>query len=217
MSPLKLPLPRVRLALSLSAVLGCAGETSSGPSLAIDELFLSVSTQEGEEGRQLMVVGETGFATVIAFRQSIGADPGRVTFTVPDPGILRIQSTSGTEATITAVALGSVRISASAQGQSDETRVDLVATPLPVDRIQVRLAPISAGVEASYDSVGGLAGITLETDESAALELRVEREGVRVTQIPFELTSSQPGIALVNQHCRPQALDSQCDVFGTWG
>ena len=206
-----------RSALLLLAAIACSDDGTSDPSPRIDELFLSVSTAEAEQGRRLMVVGEVGSAHAIAFRNSLGTDPGQVAFTATTPAVVAVQPTGTVDARLTAAAPGSVQIVATAQGLSDQIRVDVVETPLPVDPIQVRLAPISSDVAATFDTQGGLLGVTLAPGGSAALELRVSRDGIAVTQIPFVLASSQPSLVRVDQHCRPPELDPNCDVFGTWG
>jgi hypothetical protein len=199
------------------AALGCSGDGASDPTPDIDELFLSVATNEAEESRHLMVVGEVGSANVIAFRHSVGADPGQVVFTSSNPAVAAVSATSFVDAELEARTPGSIQIIATAQGLSDQVRVDVVATPPPVDRIQASLAPISSDVEATYDIEGNLVSITLTAGESAALDLMVLRNGARVTRIPFILTSSQPSTVRTDQHCRPPELDPQCDVFGNWG
>ena len=95
--------------------------------------------------------------------------------------------------------------------------VEVVATPLPVDHLRVRLAPISSDLESTDDGEGNLAGLRLPVGASAALEAIVERGGRQVTLIPFELTSSNPSIARVDLHCRPSDVDSDCSVFSQWG
>lgn len=207
---------RRSVALLLFAV-GCSEDGGSGPSQRIDELFLVVTTQEAEENRQLMVTGEVGNADVFAFRNSIGADPGQVSFTSSNPRIVTIQPTTAVTATLSAVAAGSVEITASAQGLSDRVRVDVFDTPPPVDGLRVRLAPASSEVRATYDAQGNLERVNLAPSESAALDLNVERDGKRVLQIPFLLASTQPSAVRVDEHCRPPEFDPQCDVFSNWG
>jgi hypothetical protein len=207
---------RKSFALLIFAV-GCSEDGGSGPSQRIDELFLGVTTQEAEENRQLMVTGEVGNANVIAFRSSIGADPGQVSFASSNPEVVAIQPTTAVAAELSAVAAGSVEITASAQGLSDRVRVDVFDTPQPVDGLQVRLAPVSSAVQATYDAQGNLVRVNLAPNESAALDLTVERDGERVLRIPYLLTSTQPSTVRVDEHCRPPELDPQCDVFGSWG
>jgi hypothetical protein len=180
-------------------------------------MFLFVDTGEIEAARQLMLVGETGSAHVIAFRTSIGADPGTVSFTSSNPAVVSVQATGSVDAALGAVAPGSVQITARARGLTDQIRVDVVESPLPVDPIQVRLAPISSDVEATYDAQGSLVSVTLAPGQSAALDLTVRRDGARVTRIPFSLVSSQPATVRTDEHCRPPELDPNCDVFGSWG
>jgi hypothetical protein len=195
----------------------CGGGDSGGPSPQIDELLLSVSTLEFDSSRWLMVVGEKGSAHALAFRDGLGTDPGQVSFTSSSSGVLAIASTGHVDAELTGLAVGSVEVRASAQGRSDTEMVEVVAAPLPVDRLQVGLANISSSVPATYDSEGSLATIELPPGGSAALELRVERNGRLVTTIPFELTSSNPDAARVDPLCRPPAVDPNCGVVSHWG
>jgi hypothetical protein len=213
MSRLRVP----RFALLLSALAGCGGDGASDPSPRIDEIFLSVDTEEIELGRQLMVVGEAASAHVIAFRNSIGTDPGSVSFTSSSPAVVSVQATAPAHAELAAVAPGSVQIVASAQGLTDQVRVDVVESPLPVDPVQVRLAPVSSEVEGTYDTQGNLVGIALAPGGSAALDLTVRRGGTQVMKIPFSLISSEPSAVRVDEHCRAPELDPDCSIFGTWG
>ena len=116
------------------------------------------------------------------------------------------------------MAPGCVRIVASAQGLTARSRqVDVVAAPLPIDRLQAHLAFISEDVEATHGADGALVSITLPVGGSAALDMLVKREGRWIVWIPYSLTSSNPDIARVDDHCRPPALDPHCDVLGNWG
>jgi hypothetical protein len=180
-------------------------------------MFLFVDTREIEAGRQLMLVGEAGSAHVIAFRMSIGADPGTVSFTSSNPAVVSVEATASVDAALGAVSPGSVQITARAQGLTFQIRVDVVESPLPVDPIQVRLAPISSAVEATYDAQGNLVRVTLAPGQSAALDLTVLRDGARVTRIPFSLVSSQSATVRTDEHCRPPDLDPNCSIFGSWG
>jgi hypothetical protein len=208
---------RIGCILLASGEVSCGGGDAGGPTPQIDELFLSVSTLEYEPPRWLMVVGEKGSAHALAFRDDLGADPGLVSFTASSPGVLAIASNGQADAELTALAVGSVQVRASALGRSDVQTVEVLAAPLPVDLLQVRLANISSSVPAPYDSEGSLATIELPAGGSAALDLRVEREGRLVTTIPFELTSSDPDVAQVYLHCRPPAADPDCSVVSHWG
>jgi len=207
----------LRRAILLMAALGCSGDDGVRPSPSIDEIFLSVMTEETEEFRSLMVTGEPGFAHVIAFRNSVGADPGEVSFVSSNPGVVAVQPTTRANAELTAISPGSVEIIASAQGLGDRVRVDVFEVPPPIDDLQVRLANISSDVPAAYNAEGQLESVHLAVNESAALDLRVLRDGSRVTQIPFLLVSQQPGTVRVDEHCRPVELDPHCDVVGSWG
>jgi hypothetical protein len=206
-----------RAAVLLAFALACSGDEGASPSPSIEEIFLSVTTQEAEEARRLMLTGEVGFAHVIAFRSSVGADPGEVSFSSSDPGVIAVRPTTRRDAELTAVSPGSVQIVASSQGLEDRVRVDVFDVPPPIDDLQVRLALISSEATAVYDAEGQLASIQLAVGESAALDMRVVRDGALVTRIPFLLVSQQLGTVRVDEHCRPVELDPQCDVFGTWG
>lgn len=208
---------RIALAGALLTGVGCSGDGSSDPSPRIDQLYLSVATEESEQDRELMVIGEVGSAHVTASRNSLGTDPGRVSFSSSSPAVVAIQPTGPVNAGVVAVAPGSVQIVADAQGQTDRVQVDVTDAPLPVDPIHVRLAPISSDVEAAYDADGNLTSLKLAVGESAALDLKVTRNGTPVTRIPFLLVSSEPSAARVDEHCRIPELDPQCSVFGTWG
>lgn len=209
----------VRIGCTLLTVgeVSCGGGDAGAPSPQIDELFLSVSTQENEPPRWLMVIGEKGSAHALAFRDDLGSDPGPVAFTASSSGVLAIVSDGHADAELTALAVGSVQVRASALGRSDQQTVEVLAAPLPVDLLQVRLANISSSVPATYDSEGSLATIELPAGGSAALDLRVEREGHLVTTIAFELTSSDQDVAQVYLHCRPPAVDPDCSVVSHWG
>jgi hypothetical protein len=206
----------VTLGLLLVTSASC-GSDSGGPTDQIDQLYLAVSTAEWEPPRWLMVVGETGSAHVYAFRDDIGTSPGRVSFNSSSPAALAVRPSGDVDAELAALAVGSAIVRASAQGRSDTALVEVVATPLPVDRIRVRLAPISSDVEATYDNDGSLANTQIPVGGSVALDVAVERAGRQVDIIPFTLTSSDAGSVRVDDHCRSSSVDPQCSVFSRWG
>jgi hypothetical protein len=206
----------VTLGLLLVTSASC-GSDSGGPTPQIDQLSLGVSTAEWEPPRWLMVVGETGSAYVLAFRDDIGTSPGRVSFTSSSPATLAVRPFGDADAELAALAVGSAIVRASAQGRSDTAFVDVVATPLPVDHLRVRLAPISSDVEATYDIEGSLATMQIPIGGSVALDATVERAGRQVAIIPFTLTSSDAGSVRVDDHCRSSTVDPQCSVFSPWG
>jgi len=140
-----------------------------------------------------------------------------VSFTSSSPAALAVRPSGDVDAELAALMAGSAVIRASAQGRSDTALVDVVATPLPVDHIRVRLAPISADVEATYDIDGSLANTQIPIGVSAALDVTVERAGRQILIIPFALTSSDAGSVRVDDHCRSPTVDPQCSVFSRWG
>src|SRR5688500_12222116 len=90
--PLRSRASKVRTIANLSAVIllpviasvSCGGGTAD-PSAQVDEIFLEVLTQEYEPPRWLMTIGKTGSAHVLAFKDDVGVQPGRVTFGSSDP------------------------------------------------------------------------------------------------------------------------------------
>jgi hypothetical protein len=206
-------LGRASIAVLLAAIAGCEsgiGIYDPGP---IDYLSLHVFTQESEEGRHLLLVGEQGDVSVGAARGGLGTRPRGVVITSSDPSVVRVR-----DLRITGIAPGSAQIIAKAEGLTTTRRVDVVAMPLPITGLVVRTPSHWAGNRPTYDADGHLLSTHLGIGQSLAPSLTVLREGVRVTKVPFSFVSADPGVAAYTISCRPPQYDPHCSplVYNGW-
>lgn len=214
------------LGRSILVAVGLASCGDNGPtnlSPPITALSIVVTTPEVETGRFLLVIGESGLVRAYAsgppdlFGET-SRDPGRVSYESSAPSVVSVSPTSGTQVTLVARAPGSATITGRAQGLVAVADRPIVVTsaPLPVDAVQVGLAPVSSGIETAYDAKGVL-HMTIPVRTGAALWLTITRAGATVTRIPFTLGSSDPGVARVDYDCLPVYLDATCGTFSQWG
>ena len=212
------------LVTALLPVLGCG--SVSEPTHPIVELSLHVSTAEADADRYLLVVGDTGYASITAKRSAgcIFTDPCTasvdVEFLSSDGSVVAPayqQLTTPATVIFTAKAPGSVEITAAAQGFVQSARVDVVAAPLPVDSVRIRsgLSSFDSAIAIVHDPGGNLASLTLAVRGYAALYISVFRDGPSV-RLPLTIESSDSAVAWVSLHCRAQVVDPTCDITGTW-
>jgi hypothetical protein len=210
-----------RSVLLVMSLASCGGPTS--PSQTINELDLAVATPEEEAGRFLLVVGDSGSVSAIAFGSDplfgeIGVDPGKVSYQSSAPSVVGVSPLSQTTTRLKALMPGSAAITGRAQGlvAAAVKPIVVTSTPLPIDSLRVGLAPVSSGIGSTLDSVGVL-HITVPVRTGAALWFTITRAGAAVLRIPFTLASSNPGVARVDYNCLPVELDPTCGTFSQWG
>jgi hypothetical protein len=195
------------IAVLLAGIAACQpgfGFYEPGP---IDDLSLRLSTEESEEGRDLLLVAEEGAISVGASRGGLGTQPRGVVITSSDPSVVRVR-----DLRIIGIAPGSAQIVAKAEGLTRTRRVDVVETPLPITGLTVQPPPHWAGNGAIYDVDGHLLSVHLGIGQSLAPSLSIRRQGTRVTKIPFSFVSADPGVASYTIPCRPAAYDPRCDT-----
>ena len=134
-------------------------------------------------------------------------------------GLSRQALTTPGQSLLIGLAPGTVYIVASAQSFADSQRIDVVASPLPVDSIQVRLqnSPFDESLASTVDESGSVLTVTLPHPGSIPLDLHIFRGTTFVTQIPWSIESTDTGVAFVSTGCRPPSIDPQCDVVSHWG
>jgi hypothetical protein len=202
------------MAVMLTLLAGCGIEVTGNPN-PIEALYISVWTPERETHRHLLVTGEEGDVFAAAYRRGpfgglTVANDVRVTFSSANGAVLGVQQTDGMRARIRGLGPGSTSITVEADGTSASARVDVVAEPLPITSLIVRLAPVYEQTEAEYDDAGSLTSVTLSAGDSVVLSLRVERNGVTIFEIPFTGSSAAPEITSYAIRCSHSVLGGPC-------
>jgi hypothetical protein len=218
----------ISLAVVLIGLIDC--ENDGGPNAdVISSLSLGASTNEREPGRALLVVGDTGLASVNAEKENdcfLNGPPCAASVEVqlrsrPD-GLIAVSQqrvTTPGQSRFIGIAPGSAYVVAQHGGRADSQRVDVVAAPLPVDSIRVtaQQSPFDESVSATEDPSGNLVELTLPHPASTPLLTRVFRGTIEVIEIPWTIQSSDPAIVAANKGCRPVTIDPNCDVVSRWG
>ena len=211
------------LTFSLAA---CSGDVT-GPDLVLDALDISIGTAEADGTGHLLLLDEIGQASVSASVDGLGVFPETVRYESTDPEIVSVRSRTAQTAQLIPHREGSARIVAYAGGLASDGVVRVIAAPLPVD--DVRLTALAVfqdeygsftDADADYEpgvSPQRLVRVRLAKNESVALDAFITREGVRVTQVPYEITSSNPAAIVTGRECRPPEFDSTCGVASRWG
>jgi YD repeat-containing protein len=210
---------RLTIVVLASQLAGC-GE--SAPSHPISDLSLSISTAEYNATHRWLVVGQTGSAHVEATSNDCLFDP-------PCTVQVDIEVTSSAPAVLTpsartvgspghlllqAEAPGTATVTARADNLAQAKPVIVVAAPLPLDELRVRVERGWSDLTAEYDASGNLLAVTVPAGESGALQVDVIRDGESVFGIPIEVGSSAPANGEPTTGCRPVDLDPACEVPG---
>jgi len=189
---------------------GCESPTEPQP--PVEALGLVVVSPEGDAGRHLLTVGETGGAEVHAYGTETCYEIGRGdgpwcqaslkgTLTSSDPNVLLPGQTSfdgSADIPLAARAPGSVMLTVTVQNRAAGARVDVVQTPLPVDSVRVRWWPLpdtsALGPESVLatvnDAAGNLDTLTLAAGGKARLRIVAYRQGDPTVYLPFRLEYS---------------------------
>jgi hypothetical protein len=243
---------RLTLLLSTCAValIGIAGcHSSTSPTLPVREsnpYYMAVQTAEGDATRHLLSVGDTGFARLLLQTSC----PGSTIYIVPcfpsdgwgvlsssDRLVMSLMiwnydsgpttDSVGHAAQLVGRTLGSVQLSYSAPAFGtqwrDSVRVDVVAAPLPVDSVRVRLGSASGTYNATpvSDAAGNLVSVTLVSRASAlGIRALAFRGGDSTVYLLGALASSDTTVAWVSQDSLPLGYgvlpfrNRCCHVFG---
>lgn len=213
-------LASVAAALVSMLITSCDGQT--GPLDYERAVELSVNTGERVGDRSYLVVGGSGWASV-TIHGDFNPYPRDLEIRSSEPSVVSVGPvTDNNDAGLFALTPGTVQITARALGMPSAPEViEVTAEPLPVDSLQLGLtAAFGAGsssrveVPAAYDASGNLVEVTLSVGVSADLYLQAFRAGLRMTQIPYSIASSNPSVARTDSGCRPRELDSDCMVVG---
>lgn len=121
---------------------------------------------------------------------------------------------------LVAKALGTAQVTATVQGLTQSRRIDVTATPLPVDSIRIRSgwSAFDSLIGVVHDSTGQLVELTLPMLGYAVLETRIFRgdQWVTIMTPSWTMTSSDPTVAWVDRHCRAAIVDPQCELAVAW-
>jgi hypothetical protein len=213
---------RCSMALALMVVIVTGCDSGNGPSSrSVSELWLTVNTSETEPDRRLMVVGENASARVETRTEegcliespctvSVDVEVRSSAPNVVSPQPQRVRTPGSVE--LVAHAPGTATLSVTVDGLTEEQRIDVVSAPLPLDAIQVLLGATWNDLPSQYDPSGSLISVEVPTGEVGALRFVALRGGKNVLGIPFGISSSAAGIALVTTGCPPPSVDPQCTV-----
>jgi hypothetical protein len=211
--------------LALSALaFSCSPETitSSTGEIPFYDVTMWVYTAEGDSTRHLLVVGDTGVATITAFAQGPSrgclASSGVCTYGLDgtlrssDVGVLEParESFHGfAQVAVTARAPGAVTLSATIADSVLATRIDVVRSPLPVDSVRVRLHRQAGDslLGAVLDAAGNVASLTLPVGSRdfphfAVVRILAFRGGDSTVYLPTIVTSSDSDAVWVHGTCR---------------
>jgi hypothetical protein len=197
-------IPRIGRAAGL-LLCGAAGacDLTSGPSNPVDELSISVSTKEWEDGRSILLVGETGSVRIFARRGGVAVDAAAVRIRSLDDAVVRIDDSRRDDTRLIGVAPGSTSVIATVDGVSATRRVDVVSERLPITGLSIRVAKSYSTAEWStgivrYGDDGSLESVRISTYQWIPPVLVIERDGATVMLTgDFSILSSHGSIALV--------------------
>jgi hypothetical protein len=220
-------LAHVVIALAVACLPGCdfniggPSRASTGP-YPLDGFAMRLFTPEGDTARHLLVVGDSGIATIEAFgwdascsfngcHQAVNAQ-----FTSSDEGVVspgRVDVLGFAQFGFVARRPGSVVLSTAAQGQVITARVDVVAAALPVDSVRVRRWAQEGDslLAAVTDAAGNVDTLTLPRDSVPAcdwcyhlttLRALAFRGGDSTVYLPMTFRISDSSVVGVATACR---------------
>jgi hypothetical protein len=111
-------------------------------------------------------------------------------------------------------------VTVTVDGLSESKRVDVVASQLPLDAIQVTLIAAWNDLPVQYDQSHNLTWVEIPVDEYGALEIVALRDGAEVFGVPIYISSYPYDVAQAATQCRLVRIDPQCSVYSDawiWG
>ncbi len=196
------------LTLALAGSLGACGDGATSPSPG-NAYLLSIFTAEGDATRNLLALGDTGLAalsrqrscpsgTSICAPEDVYAD-----FLTSDSSVVALQPIATTDSQgqtrdghlvhLIGRAPGSVQVSSS--GRS--VRVDVVATPLPLDSVRARVDPFLCFATQVSDGSGNVRSVNVTVGQQCDFLTLAYRGGDSTAYLPGVVTSSDTTVAEV--------------------
>jgi hypothetical protein len=227
---------RSSLAAVAALSVSCNGTTDATNNVTpgVTSLSLGVMGAPEFDGTQvLVVIGDTVIAHVDALAPSSSCPPDwgcradvDIDLWSSDPNVLtpghqQIHAQDGIAyVPFAARGVGSVQITASAQGYTRSTQMTVTAAPLPIDSLNVTWSEVLGPlVEIHHDDHWRIQAATVGPLGSVRLAFVTYRSGHQVflyREHDFAIASSDPNVVWASLACPAPAVDPACNNTGYW-